>query len=71
LHARPNCVTIIRSILRPKVFLMTHLRYLQALRSLPSAGGVAVCARMGWDLRRVSDGKRIDDASAGIFTIFS
>jgi hypothetical protein len=50
---------------------MPDLRHPQALRALPSAGGVAVRGRMGWELRRVCDGKRIDDASAGTFTIFS
>lgn len=50
---------------------MTPLRHPQRLRFLPSAGGVAVRARMAWDRRRVSRGKRIDDAGAGTFTIFS
>jgi hypothetical protein len=50
---------------------MTHLRDPQTLRSLPPAGGAAVRMRMGWNLRRVSNGKRTDDAGTGSFTIFS
>lgn len=50
---------------------MSQLRHSQALRYLPLAGGVAVCARMAWDPRRASNGKRIGNAGAGTFTIFS